>query len=209
MHGPHRGVGCGPGGYQGGYTGWVIPGVGTGTTQPHCSGRGPYDSEAGPGRALQGPWSGWSYGARANGRRDGHIPTLRARSGPEDPPWDMPSECRPGTNTARFHYISYKVSQNGKVSPKNIEKACHSPYFQNGTQNSPLGIPSFPFSSAFSHKELMVLFAPNPDFYVKMTKCRRMCTPGCHAKGSPDTPTDPARQARSWGPLLIWLSAGI
>ena len=59
---------------------------------------------------------------------------------------------------ARYDLILLKVSQNGIVSPKIVNKACRSPYFQNGLRNSPLGIPEIPFSSAFSHKELMVPF---------------------------------------------------
>ena len=38
------------------------------------------------------------------------------------------------------------------------EKACHSPYIQNGVQNSPLEILRFPILLAFSPKELMVPF---------------------------------------------------
>ena len=60
--------------------------------------------------------------------------------------------------TARFQVISHKVSQNGIVSPKNVNKACHSPYIQNGAQKSPLEILRFPLLLAFSPKELMVLF---------------------------------------------------
>ena len=84
--------------------------------------------------------------------------------------------------TARFDLILLKVSQNGIVSPKKLEKACHSPYIQNGPQNSPLGILRIPFSAAFSHKELMGHFCRVADFIVKMTKCRRdvhTCTQPC------------------------------
>ena len=58
------------------------------------------------------------------------------------------------------------------MSPKSIQKACHSPYFQNGLQKSPLGILGFPFLPAFSHKELIGHFDPWSGLYVKMTKCR-------------------------------------
>ena len=59
---------------------------------------------------------------------------------------------------ARFDLISVKFSQNDEVSPKSVEKASVSPYFQNGLQISPLDFLGFPFSPAFSCKELMGLF---------------------------------------------------
>ena len=59
---------------------------------------------------------------------------------------------------ARFHDIYCKVSQKCIVSPKYHEKACHSPYLQNGLGKSPLEILRFLFWPAFSHKELMGLF---------------------------------------------------
>ena len=56
---------------------------------------------------------------------------------------------------ARFQSFYCKVSQNHRVSPKSVEKAYHSPYFQNGSQKSPLEKLRFPFLLAFSHKELL------------------------------------------------------
>ena len=82
-------------------------------------------------------------------------PSGPGRSCPAGPPWDIPWKCRLWANMARIDLISYKVSQNGRVSLKYVEKACHSPCLQNGPQNSPLGILRIPFSAAFSHKELM------------------------------------------------------
>ena len=105
-----------PGGTWEGYTG----------TQPCCSGRG-VPSEAGPGRPCRGlEWVGYSPGARTEAV-GGYIPTLRARSGSVSPPWDIPLDCRLLAKGARFHLIFYKVSQNREVSPKSVEKACHSP----------------------------------------------------------------------------------
>ena len=59
---------------------------------------------------------------------------------------------------ARIEVKTEKHSQNGEVSPKSVEKACHSPYFQKAVKNSPLDFLRFPFPVAFSHKELMVPF---------------------------------------------------
>ena len=73
---------------------------------------------------------------------------------------------------ARFKVISLKLSQNGGVSPKYVEKAYHSPCSQNGLRKSPLEILRIPYSAAFSHKELMGHFDPGTGIIVKMTKCR-------------------------------------
>ena len=59
---------------------------------------------------------------------------------------------------ARIRVLFCKVSQNGRVSPEKCQKAYHSPCFQNRPQKSPLDILRFPFSAAFSHKELLGLF---------------------------------------------------
>ena len=105
------------GGYTGGYTG----------EYPAARG-GPNPAKRAP-EALQGlEWVGLGPGVTGDGGGNGHIPTLRARSGSESPPWDMPSECRLTAKRARIHQYFSKVSQNRKVSPKKCEKACHSPY---------------------------------------------------------------------------------
>ena len=134
-----------------GYTG-VVP------SQHAARGEGSITSEAGPGRPT-GPGVGglWSLGAPAD-----PVPTLRARSvHPGGPPWygsSSPGNAASGPIRARFSVILLKVSQNGIVSPKYHEKAYVSPYFQNGLHKSALEIPGFPFSPAFSHKELMGVF---------------------------------------------------
>ena len=148
------------GGYQGGYTRVGIPGwVYRGVLPSHPSSRGASpDSEAGPGGPLQGVWSGWSGCSGRTVGGTGYIPTLRARSVLWPSLGYTPLQCPPGTNMARIDLISHKVSQNQEVSPEMLEKACHSPYFQNWVQMSPLGFLGFPFSRAFSGKELMTLF---------------------------------------------------
>ena len=83
---------------------------------------------------------------------------------------------------ARLRSLFYKVSQNRQVSPKMSEKACHSPYLQNGSQKSPLEIPGFWFSSAFSHKELMVLFCRGVDICCQNDEVSTRCAHRCHAK---------------------------
>ena len=70
----------------------------------------------------------------------------------------LPGIPASGPIRTRFNLRYTKVSQNGRVSPKSVEKACHSPCSQNGSQMSPLQILRFPIWPAFSPKELMTLF---------------------------------------------------
>ena len=101
-----------------------------------------------------------------------------------------------GPIRARFHLISYKVSQKGIVSPKSVHKACHSPYFQNGVGKSPLQILRFPLLPAFSHKELMTHFRP----YLRVLCQNDEVSPDVHTTGHAKSalryPHGHARQAR-------------
>ena len=133
------------------------------------------DSEAGPGTPCRGvEWVVIACGV----------------GGPQNPPSGpgrslqaLPGSgtlgCRLWANKARFSVFLLKLSQNGVVSPEKCNKASHSPCFQKRLRKSALEIPGFPFLSAFSHKELMVLFWAGADFTVKMTKCRQ----NAHTRG--------------------------
>ena len=125
-------------GIPGGYTGWVgrgaIPGYYRGTTQRPR--KVPYPAERAP-EALAGAGVGGIW----------DRPRERPLTTPAGPgrvlgtlPVSSSSNAASGPIRARFHVKSSKVSQNGIVSPRNVEKACHSPYFQNGLQKSPLDI---------------------------------------------------------------------
>ena len=93
------------------------------------------------------------------GVRPSHVPTPSGPGRPSPAPGrGLPGTCLSPSKRARFRVPYLKVSQNGQVSPKSVNKACHSPYSQNGSQISPLGILRFPLFLAFSHKELMGLF---------------------------------------------------
>ena len=139
-------------GYTGWVYGWVIP-----VPSPATLLRGAPPTSDRRERAL--PCRGRVGRKQVRGLRGGGTApgtTLRARSGyPVPLPVPGPSECRPWANKARFHSFYWKVSQNDEVSPKNVEKAYHSPYFQNRVQKSPLEILRFPFLPAFSCKELI------------------------------------------------------
>ena len=147
-------VGMGLGGYQGGYTGWVIPG--SSTDLPRAK-RSRYQ-RSGPRKPPQGAGvGGYLHSAPkvfGGGTGSGTTtPCGRARSAVPEP-----SECRLWAHMARFDLISQKSSQNDEVSPKSVEKACNSPCFQNGLRKSPLEILRFPICPAFSHKELLGFF---------------------------------------------------
>ena len=133
-----------------------------GSTTQHAARGGSHTSEAGPGRhrvpgvggcGARAPW-GTSTGTAAG-------TVLRPPFGPGQPP-QWPPCLRTSQIAAsqpigaRLTSISYKVSQNGQVSTKKCQKACHSPCFIFKAQKSPLEIPRFLFWPAFSHKELMV-----------------------------------------------------
>ena len=83
-------------------------------------------SGAGPG-SPEG-WSGGVGAADVLGPLPGaHPPSdhpLRPLQGLRGPLRCLRAPCG---QRARFHYISLKVSQNVEVSPKSVEKACHSP----------------------------------------------------------------------------------
>ena len=115
------------------------------------------------------------HGGRAPSTSSDHP--CGARSG------RCPSLSLPRANAAswpiRARFVSFycKVSQNREVSPKFDEKACHSPYIQNGSQMSPLEFLRFPFSRAFSHKELMGLFCTHGQVYCQNDEVSPKCTP--------------------------------
>ena len=141
----------------------------------------PRYSEAGPGSpagaGVGGIW-GWArvLGCSAAGRPQ--VPPLRGPVGPGPPcTWDL-GNAASGPIRARFHLILSKASQNARVSPKYVQKACLSPCFQKRVQKSPLGILRISFLRAFSHKELMGHFKPAAEFIVKMTKCRQYVRTG-------------------------------
>ena len=137
--------------------GWVGTWVGNTGTPSTLLEEGPEPAKRAPEACRAGVGGFWGRTYRGR-RRDGSwVPTLRARS---VPCWALPGTQDPQNAAsqpirARFRLFFSKVSQNHRVSPVLSEKACHSPYIQNGSQKSPLGILRIPFSAAFSHKELM------------------------------------------------------
>ena len=125
-----------------------VGGSGAGTTPSRVP--GPAGARPAPGPPTPAPWA---YGARF------------AVQGP------------PHGQKARFHYISQKLSEKDEVSTKSVQKACHSPCFQNRSKKSPLEIPRFPISPAFSHKELMVPFWPMVSVLCQNDEVSTVCTP--------------------------------
>ena len=142
--------GAGRVGIQGGYTGEYPPST-LKSPPPGLT------SEAGPGSPRGAGVGGL---VRAGGGRALYPPCGPGRSWTRPgPPWYRTlANAASGPIRARIRVIYSKVSQNHEVSPENVQKAYHSPYFQNGRQKSPLDILRFLFLAAFSHKELMASF---------------------------------------------------
>ena len=172
--------------YQGRVYGWV-PGRAIPVPSQHedvpLLKRRP-DSGAGPGSPI-----GAGVGGLAAAPPGRPAPTLRARSAH---PWASLVPPRAIAASwpirARYRLYFYKVSQNDRVSPKYVEKACHAPCFQNGLGKSPLDFLRFPILAAFSHKELMGCF----DHEVRVHGQNDEVSPDVHTmvrEGCADTPT--------------------
>ena len=143
------------------HAGWVpgvgirvgIPGEYPASSKPTDARGAVLNQRSGPRKSQHGAGVGGfrAAGVTVSGHGQDHP------SGPvgplQGPPCPSLSECPPRAKGARFHLISYKVSQNAEVSPKYVKKASHSPYSQKRVQKSPLQFLRFPFSVAFSHKE--------------------------------------------------------
>ena len=70
-------------------------------------------------------------------------------------------------------HISVKLVKTTKCHRIVSKRPVIVPICQNGLRKSPLEIPRFPISVAFSHKELMAVLSHGSDFTVKMMKCRQ------------------------------------
>ena len=139
-----------------GYTGWVagraIPGY-----YPPSTLKSPTQSLTAK-RAPEAP-AGAGVGGQGRAGWDGPCTHPPGPVGPAALPGTGPSQNPASWPIwARIDLILLKVSQKREVSPKYVNKACHSPYFKNRVQKSPLGKLRFPFLLAFSHKELLGLF---------------------------------------------------
>ena len=134
----------GQGGCRDGYTGYYPP-----TARGEA-----WTAKRAPEAPTRG-WSGWSR-ARTSQRSPTHP--LQASGLPGPASLVGSQNAASGPIRARLRSNLCKVSQNSEVSPKYVQKACHSPCFQNGSEISPLEILNIPFLAAFSHKELMVPF---------------------------------------------------
>ena len=114
-------VGMGPGGYEGGYTGWVI---GRAIPVPSHAARGAHpDSEAGPGDPAGGGVGGQGGRAYLGARRRSQNPPFGPGRSALPPSLVLGPYCRLLAHMARFDLISQKLSQNPRVSPKYVQKA--------------------------------------------------------------------------------------
>ena len=163
---------CRPGGYQGGLY--------RGSTPSHLLARGrPISQRSGPVRLLQGAWSGGDMGLDACRRRCSWVPPCGPGQACCPPCTQDPLNAASWPIRARFRPLYTKLSENREVSPKYVDKACLSPYSQNGSQKSPLRFLRFPYLVAFSHKELMGLFYPYLILYCQNDEVSPECHPMC------------------------------
>ena len=123
MYGPRTGIGTGiPGGYMEGYTGY--PPTRSQTARGGCR-----SQRSGP----VAPAGGGVVGICARTYWDrpscapAHPPTHPC--GARSPKGSLVGGWAPHGQRARLRLHFLKVSQNQEVSPKSIEKACHSPRF--------------------------------------------------------------------------------
>ena len=121
---------------------------------PHRARNPAADSEAGPGS----PAGAGVGGQQLGGRVSQYPPSGPGRSLQALPGTGTRLHAASGPIRARFSVFLVKYSQNDEVSPKSVQKACHSPCFQKRVQKSALDFLRFPILVAFSHKELMGLF---------------------------------------------------
>ena len=179
-----------------------------GNTVPSCQGRTTvkrrHVQRSGPRKPLAGAGVGGTCCSAPCVRPPPFGP---GRHPPVGTSLGTPRKPASGPITARFQVISQKLSQNRVVSPEMSEKASHSPYFQNGSEKSPLEILRFPFSRAFSHKELLGHFGPYLEVYCQNDEVSPDCTPDVPAKWTARYPHRPRQQAASCGLLLIWPGA--
>ena len=120
--------------------GWVDGWVYRGSTPSDYAARGEVHmtAERAPERPA-GAWSGWSYGARANGGLDGHMYHPAGPVGPYGPSlYICPWNAHLGPIGRDFSHFSVKLVKKDEVSPVFVNKACHSPCFQKNESKSHL-----------------------------------------------------------------------
>ena len=145
-------------GITGGYTGWVIRGAipthrsRAETVPPPTSDR---RERALPCRGRVGRKQAVGRPLRVPVPSNPRNPPLRgpvAAQAPWGPGSLVPPRSSKGRDSSTF---PIKLVKTAKCHRKVFKRPVIVPVFQNGPQKSPLGFPGFPFSSAFSHKELM------------------------------------------------------
>ena len=139
------------------------------------------NQRSGPRKALQGPGVG-GFMHSAPGRP---VPPLRGPVGALQAP-PCTSSSKPASWPKGRDLTSFlgNLVKTRKCRLKVSKRPLIVPICQNGSRKSPLEILGFPFSLAFSPKELMDHFDAYSGIYVKMTKCRPVVhTPDVTRKG--------------------------
>ena len=127
---------------QGAGVRWGVPGVGAGGHYREGIPGGYYPGpHIGIARAQPLPVTGITVSPRHSRHPPGAFRT---------PGLPHPQIPRLRLIRARFRRIYPKVSQNGKVSPKSVHEACHTPYIKKRSKCHDLEFSGFPIWPAFS-----------------------------------------------------------
>ena len=127
-------------------------------------------------------------------------PPLR---GPVSALWALPcpgpSECRPWPIGRDSMTFLIKLVKTAKCHQNVSKRPPLVPIFQNGSQKSPLEILRFPYSAAFSPKELMGHFRPYPGHYCQNDEVSTVCTPWFSTRNGRRYPHGHPAASCSWG----------
>ena len=136
------------------------------------------------------------------------VPTLRARSVPEAPPWD--GVWLPGQEGRDFMTFPVKLVKTEECHQKSVIRPVIVPILKTGPKSRLLIFSDFRFSQPSLTRNYWACFDRTAVFIVKKTKCRQMCTPCTRPQVRERVaryPHVPRQQAVCFGTLLIWLSA--
>ena len=138
-------------------------------------------------------------------------PPCGARSGTLVPSLSWTLRCRLLANKARFHTFLSKVSQNGEVSTKKCQKACHSPYISKRPPKVTSWISQISVLLSLLLQGINGLFLTHHGLYCQndevSTGCTRVRYRCSGREVSARYPHGSRQQAVFCDPLLIWLSA--
>ena len=151
-------------GIQGGYTGGYTGGYARGVLPSHRARKSHIPAKRAR-TALQGPGVVGIWDWTRDRRWAAPGPPLRGPVGPMlGPPCPGPLDAASWPIRRDSTSFLIKLVKTTKCHQKTSKRPAIVPVSQNGLKNSPLDFYRFPFSPAFSHKELMGHFEPWVDY---------------------------------------------